>query len=157
MPYSQHKGSEELAQSIIDKAQCGDILLIRTEGELTTSFQPSYWTHSLVCLNNKHAIEAKITGVRVSDLMYVLARCDDAKLIRPTLKIDTDKLIDYALSQTGKEYDFDFSDDGKFYCHELTSQCIYASSQIVFNKIKTPVGFKFLPESFIDSVWVKHV
>lgn len=151
-PFSQHKMTEERCDEILQHVQAGDVILIRTLGELTTMFQPSAWTHSLLAVTNTHAFEAKITGTRLSDMMYVLARSDAAILLRPRFLVNIDHMVEYALTLVNKPYDFSFeSSDEAYYCHEACARILSHASGIELPQIDSPLGKKWLPDSFIKS------
>jgi len=151
-PYSVHEMTEERCEEIINAVQAGDVILLRTEGELSTMFQPSKWTHSMLVVNQIHCFEAKITGTRISDMMYALARCDEAILLRPKFLIDVDHLSEYALALVNKPYDFKFeSSDAAYYCHEACCKILAQASGIEIPKVKTLLGEKWLPDSFLKS------
>ena len=152
MPYSQHKMTEEMCDKIIQSVQLGDVLLIRTNGELTTLMQPSKWTHSVLVLTQMHAFEATTKGTRLTDLMYILARCDEAMLLRPKFLINNDHMVEYALPLVNRPYDFKFeSSDEELYCHEATSKILEHASGVEIPQVDTPLGKKWLPDSFLKS------
>ena len=151
-PYSIKEMSQERCIEIINAAKVGDVILLRTKGELTTVFQPSKWTHSCVLIDYMYVLEAVTTNTRMSSLMYVLARCDEAILLRPNKDVDKFILQEYARNRLNYPYDFSFdSSDKAFYCHELVAKALRESSGFEIPKVKTLLGEKYLPDSFLKS------
>ena len=152
MPFSQHKMTEEACDNIIQRVQLGDVLLIRTNGELTTLLQGQKWTHSALVLTQTHAFEATTKGTRLTDLMYILARCDEATLLRPKFLVNNDHMVEFALTLVNRPYDFTFeSSDEELYCHEATARILSHSSGVAIPQVDTPLGKKWLPDSFLKS------
>lgn len=151
-PYSIKEMTEKRCVGIINAASVGDIILIRTKGEFTTALQPDYWTHSMVYLGTNFVIEATTKDVKLTNIMYALARTDDAILLRPKFRFDEVDMTKYAISRVNAPYDFSFdSSDKAFYCHELVAKVFMNSSSITIPKVKTLLGEKWLPKSFLDS------
>lgn len=151
-PYSIKEMSQERCLDIINKSDIGDVILLRTKGELTTLFQPSKWTHSCIVVDGISLLEAVTTNVRNTCMIYALARCDEAILLRPNQYVDVLVLQEYARSRLNYPYDFSFdSNDKAFYCHELVAKALREASGIEIPKVKTLLGEKYLPDSFLKS------
>ena len=151
-PYSIKEMTQERCIEIIKAAKVGDVILLRTKGELTTLLQGQKWTHSCIVVDNISLLEAVTTNVRNTIIMYALARCDEAILLRPTKYVDTLALQNYARSRLNYPYDFSFdSSDEAYYCHELVAKALKESAKVEVPKVKTPLGEKYLPDSFLKS------
>ena len=152
VPYSQKQMSFTRCQEIIRRSRPTDLILLRTEGELSTLIQGQKWTHSVPVSYFEETIEAVTSGVRRVSLMYVLARCDEAILLRPKKEVTQFLFCQFLNAQIGEPYDFEFSDsDSKWYCHHLSAWAYKSSSEIKIEKVKTALGEKFMPDSFLTS------
>lgn len=149
-PFSIKKMTERACEDIISKARVGDILLVRTEGELTTAFQPEYWTHAALVLTDKLVVEATTKGVRLTDIMYVVARVDDAALYRPDYVRDQSIVQAEALKMVNMEYDYEFKkENARYYCFELVAELIrFIATKSPVSEKKTILGKKWLASSF---------
>lgn len=149
-PFSIKKMTERACEDIIDKAKVGDVILVRTEGELTTVFQPEYWTHAALVLTDRLVVEATTKGVRLTDIMYVLARVDDAAAYRPDYTKDQSAVQTEALKMVNMKYDYEFKEgNNKYYCFELVATLLnFITTKSPVSEKKTLLGKKWLASSF---------
>lgn len=121
----------------------GDIILTRNKGYVSNLFIPGFWTHAGIYLGNANlrsqyfkgrfdnsipknfdVIEALSEGV-VFSTFYKSSRADNIAILRPTIsKSEIEKVIEQALAQVNKSYDFNFNlnSDSLIYCTELIYQ-----------------------------------
>jgi uncharacterized protein YycO len=100
----------------------GDIILSRTRYHLSNIFIPGYFKHSALITNKQDIIESTAEGVHLTSL-YDFISTKDYIIIMRMEKIDDNikkELVEIALKQLGKNYDYEFESDAKeFYCAEL--------------------------------------
>ena len=151
-PYSIKKMTEAACEDIMSKSKVGDVLLVRTEGELSTVLQPEYWTHAALVLTDRLVVEATTKGVRLTDIMYVIARVDDAALYRPDYARDPSAVQPEALKVVNMKYDYEFKkDNSKYYCFELVAYLLqFIVTKTPVSEKKTLLGKKWLASSFTN-------
>lgn len=101
----------------------GQVLLTRTEGELTTAFIPGFWTHGAIYAGDGWVIEAIGAGVVKTDLVSFMMTKDVMAACTPLFATTEQRqaAVAWAVKQLGDPYDYDFISGNKaFYCFELT-------------------------------------
>lgn len=121
----------------------GDIILTRNRGYISNLFIPGFWTHVGIFIGNQKErniyltsrfdktippnidlIEALSEGVVFSTLGKSF-KADNIAVLRPEIsKLEVEKVIEKALAQINKNYDFNFDleSDSLIYCTELVYQ-----------------------------------
>lgn len=129
--------------------QKGDILLQRTNFQLTNATMPGFWTHTMLYDGKGHIIESTPYKVRRVPWKKT-ARADYLCVLRPKCS-EREKIsaVRYAKSQVGKPYDlnFDFLSDEGLVCTEL----VLKSYPFLNPKLKNIFGRLAFPSShFIE-------
>lgn len=152
MPFLQPKMSDENVEKILSILKPSMVILTRREGEFTNWFQPEFFTHGVLVITKDHCIEAKTTGTVITNLSYLLSRCDNCVVLEPRFLVNEDTLVTHALEYVNKNYDFAFEDsEEKLYCFEAVAHLLEKCSGVEIPKSKTPLGHKWLPNSFLNS------
>ena len=158
MPFNHKKMTELDCLKVINLMQDGDILLSKTNGELSNVFLEEYSHAGIV--NKSMIFEAVTGGTKVTDPMFFLSRKDGVILLRPRFKVEINDLNYFLHENLNKAYDFEFEDrDGQFYCYEYVASAINESSFVKIEKVRTPLGLKFMAKSFLvsdsETIWEK--
>lgn len=107
----------------------GDVLMSRTDGELTNVFIPGFWSHGAVYVGDSQVVE--VTGEGISNppvpLMYFVLTKDYVRACRP-LFANRDQMqaaADWCRAQAAAlprvPYDYDFASGNRaLYCFELS-------------------------------------
>ena len=125
--------------------QDGDVLVSRTDWELSNVFMPGYWKHAGVYIDG-HVYEAVTAGVRKTLVEEFFFKKDHVGLCRYGLPLYKEKLEvgqTYLETKIGSVYDwsFEMGTKNKFYCSELA----YYFLAIVFDDFES----KFtIPKTF---------
>lgn len=105
-----------------EKIKEGNIVLVGDFKYASALFIGGPVTHALLYIGNGKFVHAVAAGVEEIDSDTVFQKYDTMVILRPK-NIDqekTSKAIEYAKTQIGKPYDFEFSsDEDKFFCSEL--------------------------------------
>jgi len=157
-PYNHKKLTELDCLKVMNLMQDGDIILSKTNGELSNFFLEEYSHAGIV--NKSMIFEAVTSGTRATDPMFFLSRKDGIILLRPRFKVKLDELNYFLSENLNKLYDFEFEDrDGQFYCYEYVASAINESSLEKIEKVRTLVGLKYMAKSFLlsnmETVWEK--
>jgi uncharacterized protein YycO len=122
-PFS-HKGISGMHyMDLKTKLVPGQVLLTRTEGEMTTMLIPGFWSHGAIYVGDGWVIEAVGAGVVKTDLVSFMMTKDVMSVCSPLFATTAQRLaaVAWATRQLGTPYDYDFRSDNKaFYCFELT-------------------------------------
>lgn len=136
-----------------------DILLMRSEGKLTTTLLPGFWAHAAIylgshdelsALDSERAKEAEgdqglgftIDVVSPCVRIVSLKTCLDADhvvVLRPALSTDGSReVLEEALRHFGKAYDFefDFSHSNRLVCTGLVYRSFHGRDGIRFDLVK---------------------
>lgn len=144
----------------------GMVFVTKTNGEFANLFIPGFFSHAAEVTDMNTVIEAVTRGVQTNDLIDFFLTKDYIVLLRPKFLTEEQmkNSADWAVLQTGKSYDYEFSSDTEqFYCSEL----IFSSYKN--NTEKFPLTLKnrlsqltYVPNDFwIDSdnfeiVWMSN-
>jgi len=152
MPFLQPKMTDEQVEKILAVLKPSMVILVRREGEFTNYFQPHHFTHGALVISGDHCIEAKTTGTTITNLYYLLSRADEVMVLEPRFLVNNDTLVTHALEYANRAYDYAFEDsEDKLYCFELCAHLLEKCSGIEIPKVKTALGEKFMPDSFLKS------
>lgn len=131
-------------QSIFLLAEPGMVILTHTDYNLLNLLISGKWDHAMLYSAYNKIIEATSAGVNEKSLYLALSHCDSICLLKPIFadKNLMDKAVDFARSQLGKEYDYNFEyqldGDEKYYCSEV----IWAS----YDHACQPLAAPFQPD-----------
>lgn len=108
---------------VLETIQRGDLILGGCQHRFSSLVINAPFTHTMLCLGDKRIVHSTSHGVNVSDFRELIQDYDAIMVLR-LKKMHEDKMdkaIEYALSQVGKPYDFDFkyNNDDSFYCSQL--------------------------------------
>ena len=116
--------------------QPGDVILTRTDGELTTFIIPGFWKHAAIYTGGDYIIDATRAGVHQRFLADLTMRTDHITILRvkDVTKEQQDLIVECSKTYIGKEYDFEMTIENtdKVYCSEL----VYNAINHAFNKDK---------------------
>jgi uncharacterized protein YycO len=143
--------------------EAGDVVCRGYNYYLDGKFIPGDYTHSGIIINAREMIHSVAEGVQSIHPIDFIKDTDRFILLRPNYAAN-DKVflaIDRAIWHCDcneTEYDFTFEEDGKYYCHEFTCDCL-AQAGIVVNKTTKEFGvwpckFKrnlYLAQNLIDT------
>lgn len=167
-PYTHKALCYEDVLGIRRQIQEGDILIDRTNGELTTAVIPGFWKHAMVYIGEDRVIEAVGEGVRSSWLVDAVMKTDNMAVLRkkggltPTQKL---LLKDWLSQQVGKEYDFEMNtgSNKKFYCSELAVKAIAEALGYEYFQPMSRLGFMtvtpddiYLAKNKMEIIWEKR-
>lgn len=145
---------------LLDVIQPGDIVCRSYNYYLDSYFIPGIFTHSGIVINKEKMIHSIAEGVQEIHPIDFVKDTDSFVVVRPkyTSDMGLQNALNFAEQHVGNktEYDFLFNDPDKFYCHELTADCLrHASIEIPVSTIsmgKWPIRFKkqvYLAEEII--------
>lgn len=126
----------------------GDIILTRTDGELTTLTIPGYWKHAIVYIGQDKVVEGVAPFVRENWLANVVMKTDYISVMR--MKDSSDQecytLVEYALSCVGKKYDFGLKiwDEEEEYCSEIVYHGVNKAKRCEWVELRYRMGFPSL-------------
>ncbi len=103
--------------------QPGDVLMSRTDGELTNVFIPGFWSHGAVYVGNGEVVEATGDGVHKTDLLSWMLTKDYVRVCRARFAtaLQRSDAAYFARSYIGLPYDYGFASGNKaLYCFEIT-------------------------------------
>jgi hypothetical protein len=152
-PLCKAKNIEEMME-VID---AGDIICRGYNYYLDSHFIPGDYTHSGIVINKREMIHSIAEGVQSIHPIDFVKDTDRFCVIRPQYSGNSVHMaIDRAIwhcEANKTEYDFTFKEDGKFYCHEFTADCLeYAGIRIPkFTKVFGVWPFKFERKLYLAS------
>jgi len=127
-----HAVTSDMAQRVLPQMQPGDILLRRTDGSSGNLFIPSWWKHAGVYVGEGQVVDAVFKGIGKDSLEAFMTGGDSIMIVRPKSLSDKQRqaIADYAKSQVGKPYDFDFDflDEARQSCTELANHAVKAGA-----------------------------
>lgn len=151
----------------IEKAQelirAGDIICRGYIYYLDGYFIPGDFSHSGVVINAREMVHSIAEDAQSIHPIDFVKDADRFRILRPRYKSEGDitKVVDRAIWHVDlnkTEYDFTFKDDSKFYCHELTVDCVSQAGIKVDSTHKVfgvwPFRFKrdiYLAQNLIDA------
>lgn len=159
------------ATQIDDLIAClepGFILARGYDAYLDGHFIPGEYTHSGICINERQIIHSVAEGVcSVHPIDFVKDTDRFIVLYPPYVEMDDRfSVIDRAIwhaDANKTQYDFTFAEDGKFYCHEFTADCLAAADIIIAKTMKKfgvwPFAFTrqlYLAQNLIDACTVVY-
>jgi len=118
---------------IINLVEPGDIIITRVDGFVSTWLLPGFWNHAGVVTNNNglytSVVHSTAEGVHESH-MFDFLRADHVIVLHanwkkfPNLGVEASQLASgYAQAAAEYDFNFDFTDSGKFSCTELAAAC----------------------------------
>lgn len=110
----------------------GDIILVGAHRRLSSLAVHGVVTHSLLYIGKKRVIHAAGDGVEKADYRYLFKEYDTMIILRPRAakQKDIQGAIDFAESQIGKPFDYDFEfeqESKKLFCSELVNKSYLAA------------------------------
>ncbi len=140
MPYSRKLITGKDFRNIEAMAKPGQVILSKTNGELSNLFIPGFWSHAgIISPDGKHVIEAKTANTAKTDLVdFCMINKDYICLLDPVFLSDAAKLaaaIYAEEEEVGLPYDFEMSLSNikKLYCSELVYKAyLFADEKIPF-------------------------
>lgn len=122
----------------------GDILITRTNGELTTLVVPGFWKHAAIYMGNSKTVDAVFAGVSERWLADLIMSTDYVAVMR-VKDIDVHgqvDLIEFAQDQIGKPYDFEMrgTDISALYCSELVLNAVNVAMQDKYLELRERLG-----------------
>lgn len=157
-PLCRAKQIETMLEFIND----GDVICRGYNYYLDSHFIPGDYTHSGIVINKREMIHSIAEGVQSIHPIDFVKDTDRFIILRPKYKNSyPTKAIERAIwhcEANKTEYDFTFKEDGKYYCHEFSVDCINQEG-IYIEKTKKEFGvfpFKFerdlyLAQNLIDA------
>jgi hypothetical protein len=125
----------EQIETLVEIIEPGDVLMRGYNYYLDSYFIPGEYTHSGVVINKREVIHSIAEGVQSIHPIDFIKDTDRFILLRPRY---VPNLIHNVVSRAiwhceanKTQYDFTFKEDGKFYCHEFTADCLAAAGLIV--------------------------
>lgn len=122
LPWSQKKLKSNHYRKVVSLLQPGDVLLLRTDGEIANMFIPGYWTHAAMFCGGDYVVEAVGEGVLNTDMLDTILTRDAVMICRPSFATEEQRCdaAEWAKAQIGKGYDLFFNpNNDAFYCSEL--------------------------------------
>jgi hypothetical protein len=118
---------------VINMLEPGDIIITRVDGFVSTWLLPGFWNHAGVVTNHRGlytcVVHSTAEGVHESHVIDFL-RADHVIVIHfnqskcTYLGTEASRLADgYEQAAAEYDFDFDFTDAGKFSCTELAAAC----------------------------------
>lgn len=136
-PWTKKKTSTKDVNKLMEILEDGDIILTRTEGEMTTLTIPGFWKHTIVYTGGGMVVEAVTPKVRETYLNDVIMKTDYYCVMRMKDLSKTEKeiFIEKARSYIGRYYDLniDLFNEDQIFC-----------SEIVFHGARKVKGVSFL-------------
>ncbi len=127
-----HGVTSDMARQVLPQMRPGDILLRRTEGSSGNLFIPSWWKHAGVYVGEGEVVDAVFKGIGKDSFAKFMTEGDSIMIVRPKnlTAQQREAIADYAKSQVGKPYDFDFDflDEARQSCTELANHALKAGS-----------------------------
>lgn len=126
-PYSRKKMLGEFYYMMRDGLQPGDILLSRTDGELSNVLIPGFWKHLGLYVGDREGVREAVVeaigkGVTATPLASFAMQKDYICVLRSTIAAESERsqVADWVWSKIGSPYDFAFASSTEaFYCAEL--------------------------------------
>lgn len=150
-PYSKKRIDYKDVEKALEVLELGDIIVTRTDGELTSLVIPGFWKHAAIYTGKTEIVDATGEGVKKRRLEDLLMKTDSFAIMR--LKTNDEvvrgKMAMFALSKVGLPYDytFDINDTTSFYCSELIFSAVNTSLGDDFLDLRDCLGFKtFTPQ-----------
>jgi uncharacterized protein YycO len=157
-PWTHKKTSSkdliDMGLSFIDNhtvIQLGDVLLTRTNGELTTLAIPGFWKHGAVYIGNSQIVEAVTPKVRISYLPDLIMKTDyfavlRVKNITPERQL---KIVEKAKTYEGRKYDkrVRLKDDSEMFCSEVVYDSVNYAMESQYLELWERLGYPtFTPQ-----------
>lgn len=147
-------------EDMMEVIQEGDILMRGYNYYLDSIFIPGDYTHSGLVINKREVIHSIAEGVQSIHPMDFVKDTDRFCILRPqyqgnSVYLATDRAL-WHCEANKTEYDFTFKEDGRYYCHEFTADCLEKAG-ITVPKIKKSFGvwpFRFLRELYLASSFI---
>jgi uncharacterized protein YycO len=138
----------QFALVLVTHIKTGDVLLSRENWHFTNMFIPGYWSHAAIYAGGE-VFESVGGGVRSQNIYEWLFNKDFVLVLRPQFFIDKSQIVERALAQVGKPYDYEFrSEIDTFYCSELVWYCL---SNPVFEMRETFGVLTVTPQDFANA------
>lgn len=150
-------------EDMLEIIQAGDVLCRGYSYYLDGIFIPGEYTHSGLVINKREMIHSVAEGVESIHPIDFIKDVDRFIILRPVY--GSDKTYDavsraiWHCEANDTEYDFTFKEEGKYYCHEFTADCLN-SGGIKIDKTHKVFGvwpFRFerdiyLAQNLIDKI-----
>jgi uncharacterized protein YycO len=132
-------------EAMLEVIDAGDVICRGYNSYLDGHFIPGAYTHSGIVLNRREMVHAVAEGVCSIHPIDFVKDTDRFVVLRPSFPRSADAknvavsraVWHCELNKTA--YDFTFKDDGRFYCHEFTVDCL-AAAGIPVGKTHTTFG-----------------
>lgn len=137
LPFTKKRITYSDVKDSLSNLKLGDIILTRTNGEISSLLIPGQWKHAMIYIGNGLVVEAVFPKVKISFLLDCVLKTDYVKVIRPRYFNDEDckNFVDEALNYVGTDYDlrFDLFDMSTMYCSEVVYHAynVVASSKLI--------------------------
>jgi len=146
----------EQIEDLTARLSPGDVICRGYDAYVDGYFIPGDYTHSGICINARQVIHSVAEGVCSIHPVDFVKDCDRFILLNPAypsaagLKEAIDRAI-WHVDANQTQYDFTFQDDGRFYCHELTADCLAAGGISI---AKTTKSFGVWPFRFTRQLYL---
>lgn len=123
IPFSRKKMKLENVVKLKKIVKPGDVILVRTSGELTNWFIPGPYKHAAMYFGDDFVVESTGAGVHSTSLYDFIMTKDYVSVFTPRFCSDqeAEEAANWAWMQRGRPYDYEFrSNNESFYCFELT-------------------------------------
>lgn len=163
-PWTKKKLTYETVAELEDLLEPGDVLLTRTNGELTTLIVPGFWKHAAVCIGKSKIIDATFAGVKERWLADLVMRTDYLAVMRvkEVTVHDQINITEFAQDQLGKVYDFEMqaNDIDALFCSELVLNAVNYAKGDNYLELRERVGVDtftpndcYLAKKKFDIIW----
>jgi uncharacterized protein YycO len=122
MPWSHKRIKNAEVKALKKLCRPGDVIVTRTEGELSDLVIPGYFKHAALVLDQDTVIEATGRGVHASDIVDFLMSKDEIALLRPLFATadESDLAAGFARMLVGRPYDYQLDPANEaYYCSEV--------------------------------------
>jgi uncharacterized protein YycO len=163
--------SAKQIEEMLEVIQPADVICRGYNYYLDGHFIPGDYSHSGIVVNKREMIHSIAEGVGSVHPIDFVKDVDRFIVLRakysPDLLLSRQmEIVDRAIWHAdcnNTEYDFMFSEDGKYYCHEFTADCLARGEIIISKTVKKfgvwPFAFErelYLAQNLIDRLLVVY-